>query len=78
MENQMTARQVVDLVIDSLGKIEVRMIDIDRYGIPIARAIAWLNEICKVWDREAREAQEKPEITMEMVPEEQVPMEERK
>lgn len=74
----MTVRDVIEQIIKDLGSVEVRMSDIDRYGIPIARAINGLKEVCNAWDREAQETQEEQEITMEMVPEEQVPMEERK
>lgn len=83
-ENQgITIRQVVEQIIADLGKIEVRMSDIDRYGIPIARSIAGLNEICKAWDMQearekaAQEEQEEPEFKVELVPMDEVPEEER-
>lgn len=58
MENQgMTVREVVEQIINDLGAIEVRMIDMERYGFPIARAINGLKEVCKAWDMQ--EAQEK-------------------
>lgn len=81
-ENQgMTVRQVVEQIVKDLGAIEVRMSDIERYGIPIARSIAGLNEICKAWDmQEAQEKaaqEEEPEVEMKLVPMEEVPEEER-
>lgn len=77
----MTVRQVVEQIIGDLGKIEVRMIDLDRYGIPIARAIAGLQEICKAWDMQeeqekaSQDGQEESEIKLELVSAEEVPEE---
>lgn len=88
----MTVRQVVDQIVKDLGAIEVRMSDIERYGIPIGRAIAGLNEICKAWDmqeaqekaeqekaaQEDQDGQEEPEFKIDLVPMDEVPEEELK
>lgn len=82
MENKsMTVRQVVEQIVKDLGAIEVRMTDINRYGIPIAQAIAGLNEVIKAWDmQEAQEktaqaGQEEPEFKLELLSDDEVPEE---
>ena len=73
MENKpMTVRDVVEQIVNDLGVIEVKMCDIERYGIPIGRAIAGLNQVLAAWDAQEKEEKqeqngEEPEVKLELL-----------
>ena len=56
MENMeqkvMTVREVVEGVIDELGKINIPVTMMESIGFPIARSIANLKQVCAAWDNE--------------------------
>ena len=68
---EMTIKEVMRMIINDLGSIEVLMKDYERYGVPIARAIMGLNEVYKFMESVEAQAmqatQDEPEVKLELV-----------
>lgn len=81
MEEKLTTREVIAIVVNDLMTIKVPASEVESIGIPISRSISNLIEVIKAMDRAGQEAQKKaaqdvqgePEIEMKLVPKDEVP-----
>lgn len=66
----MTVREVVEQVIEDLGKVSVPVSQMEDIGFPVARSISALKSVVQAWDEEdAAKAKQEEEPVIELVAE---------